>query len=184
MHLRLRQPEGADPVERSANKGGRKGNPPLVSVLAPAWQRCDDLQDWRAVPGLALPQQLLGTISLHLLHLPSPETNTAEYCNKKSAGMVFRVRPGVSGEAVINCRMRTAQHSTAQHSTAHLSAAHLRLEMLIVPVQGACQILKQYGVIVRVTQGYEAVMQEEVVVVTVPVRQQYLLTLWNVLPGY
>ena len=88
----------------------------------------------------------------------------------------------------------TAQHSTAQHSTAQRSAAqcstvqhstaHLRLEMLIVPVQSICQILKQYGVIVRVTQGYKAVMQEEVVVVTVPVRQQYLLTLWDVLPGY
>ena len=92
-----------------------------------------------------------------------------------------------------------AQHSTAQHSTAQRSAAqrsaaqrstvqhstaHLRLEMLIVPVQSICQILKQYGVIVRVTQGYKAVMQEEVVVVTVPVRQQYLLTLWDVLPNY
>lgn len=71
-----------------------------------------------------------------------------------------------------------------KNSTAQLSAAHLRLEMLIVPVQGICQILKQHCVIVRVAQGYKAVMQEEVVIVTVPVRQQYLLTLWNVLPGY
>ena len=179
MHVRLRQPKAAGSVETFSEKGGRKRKSPLVSAPAPAWQQSDYLQDWGAAPGPALPQQLLGTISLHLLHLPSPETNKAEYCNKKKAAMVFRVRHGVSGEAVMSCRTRTAQPSTTQHS-----AAHLRLEMLIVPLQGICQVLKQNCVIVRVTQGYKAVMQEEVVVVTVPVRQQYLLTLWNVLPGY
>jgi len=125
----------------------------------------------------------LKVVSLHNLENPKTQHSTAQHSTAQhSTAQHSSAQHSTAQHST--AQHSTAQHNTAQHSVTQHSAAHLRLEMLIVPVQGVCQILKQYGVIVWVTQGYEAVMQEEVVVVTVPVRQQYLLTLWNVLPGY